>query len=77
MADLRYNAEEAYQRTLRRKADIEKLGFTVVEIWECDYRRELVDNPAMKEFVDSIELVEPLDPREGKKVIWLALYFCF
>jgi len=34
-------AEEAYQRTIARRMDIEARGNTVIEKWECELKQEL------------------------------------
>ena len=42
-----------------------RAGYTVIEMWECDWDR-LVDNePAVSQFLASFDLVPPLEPREA------------
>ena len=42
-----------------------RAGYTVIEMWECDWDR-LVDNePAVSQFLASFDLVAPLEPREA------------
>ena len=43
--------EEAYQATLDRKIYLESLGYPVVEIWECQLKREMGQNPEMRDFL--------------------------
>ena len=37
----------------------------LVKIWECEFRDELERNPEMEDFVDNLELPEPLHPRDA------------
>ena len=42
-----------------------RAGYTVIEMWECDWDR-LVDNePAVSQFLASYDLVPPLEPRDA------------
>ena len=42
-----------------------RAGYTVIEMWECEWDR-LVDNePAVSQFLRSLDLVPPLEPREA------------
>ena len=58
MADL-------YARTIEKKQFLESRGYRYVSIWECEYMRELRENDDMKTFIDSLELVSPLEPRDA------------
>lgn len=74
-ADKRLTAEETYQRTMDRKKEIEAMGYTVIGVWECEYRRQLRSDPDMKDFIDSIEIMEPMDPREGMTFQNFCMYY--
>lgn len=54
-----------YQRTLEKKSYIESLGYTYISKWECEFDREILDNPNIKSFVDGINYVTPLEPRDA------------
>ena len=57
--------EELYQATLNKRMALIRAGYTVIEIWECQWDR-LVDNePAVSQFLRSFDLVPPLEPREA------------
>ena len=43
----------------------EKLGYTYVEKWECDFERELKANVTMYNFINSLEMISALEPREA------------
>ena len=57
--------EELYQDTLNKRMALLRAGYTVTEMWECQWDR-LVDNePAVSPFLRSFDLVPPLEPREA------------
>ena len=57
--------EELYQATLSKRMALLRAGYTVIEMWECEWDR-LVDNEsAVSQFLRSFDLVPPLEPREA------------
>ena len=68
--------EQLYQATLNKRMALLGAGYTVKEMWECQWDR-LVDNePAVSQFLRSFDLVPPLEPREaffGGQVRWLCM----
>ncbi len=58
MADL-------FQNTLDRKAYLQQQGYTVIEKWECDFDRELVEDHALRAYVSGLDIVTPIDPRDA------------
>ena len=59
------SVEELYQATLSKRMALLRARYTVLEMWECEWDR-LVDNePAVSQFLDSFDLVAPLEPREA------------
>ena len=55
---------DLYQATLSKRMALLQAGYTVIEMWECEWDR-LVDNePAVSQFLRSFDLVAPLEPRE-------------
>jgi hypothetical protein len=40
-------------------------GFGVIEVWECDIRKELDQDEDMKTYFDNYALVDPLEPRDA------------
>ena len=57
--------EELYQATLNKRMALLRAGYTVIEMWECQWDR-LVDNePAVSQFLRSFDLVPLLEPREA------------
>ena len=37
----------------------------VVEVWECDIKKELEQNDDVKDYFDNYNMVDPLEPRNG------------
>ena len=57
--------KELYQATLSKRMALLRAGYTVIEMWECEWDR-LVDNePVVSQFLASFDLVPPLEPREA------------
>ena len=42
-----------------------KRGFNVVEVWECDIKRELEQNEEMRRYFDNYDLTDPLEPHDA------------
>ena len=57
--------EAIYQATQRKTELLKAAGYTVVEQWECDFKRALKHFPKLQEQVDNMSWVTPLDPREA------------
>ena len=49
---------------MKKKADLLRLGFKYVCIWEHDFY-ELKKVPEIKEFISTLDLQHRLDPRES------------
>ena len=56
-------ANEAFQNTLDWTKFLKQQGYSVIEMWECNLKVELQRNPDIKDFFDSQEMQDPLDPR--------------
>jgi hypothetical protein len=57
--------DELYSRTMEKKDFIEKQGFKYECKWECDFKQELKQNDEMKDYIQTLELVSPLEPRDA------------
>ena len=57
--------EELYQATLNKRMALLRVGYTVIEMWECQWDRLVDDEPAVSQFLGSFDLVPPLEPREA------------
>ena len=58
-------ADESFQKTVEKVETIKNLGYVVKEFWECEVNRMLEQDPEMKLFFDSVEIQDPIDPRDG------------
>ena len=58
-------AEEMLQATQRKTELLREAGYTVIEKWECDFRKELSRNSELKTIVKKMSWVTPLEPREA------------
>lgn len=56
---------DLYARTMEKKHYIEAQGYTYVAMWECDFKREMAAKPDMRTFVESLDIVSPLEPRDA------------
>ena len=57
--------EEIYQATQTKTGLLKKAGYKVIEIWECDFKRELKQHQEMQNVVKKMTWVSPLDPRDA------------
>ena len=58
---------------------LKREGYNVVEMWECDIRRELKEDEDMKHYFDHYHLTDPLEPRDalyGGRTNASKLYHC-
>ena len=68
---------EVYEATERKAAMLRLSGYHVVEKWECEFQEAKKTDPALKAFLDDLDMVPPLDPRDafyGGRVGAVSLY---
>ena len=58
MADL-------YSKTLEKKTYLEKEGYICISMWECQFKLELECNSSMKQYIQALDFVTPLEPRDA------------
>ncbi|XP_070547621.1 uncharacterized protein [Ptychodera flava] len=57
---------DLYQCTLDKMRFLRTNGFNVIEMWECDFKRDIHEtNQDLQEFIKSLDLQEPLYPRDA------------
>ena len=56
---------EAYRATCEKTRRLREAGHTVVELWECEWTAMVREDPSVKAFVDQLERVDPLEPRDA------------
>ena len=57
--------EELYENTLEKNCYLKEQGFNVIEMWECELKKEMERNEDMKRYFEEHELVDPLQPRDA------------
>ena len=68
---------ELYQRTMKKVEFLKKEGYNVVEVWECDIKREMDED--MKHYFEHFPIVHPLEPSDalyGGRTNASKLYHC-
>ena len=60
-----HTMEDAYRHTINKVKTFRRVGYEVVEMWECQLEKEMVENPEMADFINSVTIVEPLNPKDG------------
>ena len=58
--------DELYQATVKKTDYLKRNGYNVVEIWECDIKREMDEE--MKHYFEHFPIVEPLEPYGGRTI---------
>ena len=53
------------EETRAKIEQLTALGYRVEEMWECEWNRMIQDNLQVKEFVDKLDIVTPLNLREA------------
>ena len=57
--------QDAYEDTQQRTQHLREQGYTVVEMWGCDWARLKDTSPDIGTFVTNLETTKPLNPREA------------
>ena len=57
--------QELYEATINKRMALLQAGYTVVEMWECQWQKLVDTNAEVQSFLASLELVPPLEPREA------------
>ena len=56
---------DLYQQTLDKKGVIEEAGYVYNCIWECDFDKDVANDPNLKAFTEGLEISTPLEPRDA------------
>ena len=56
---------DLYMRTVEKKKYLEENGYTYVEKWECEFKKDLEKCAELREYVESLEIIAPLEPRDA------------
>ena len=57
--------QDLHQATMEKICYLKDHCFGVIEVWECDIRKELEQDEDMKTYFDNYDLVDPLEPRDA------------
>ena len=56
---------DLHQATMEKTQYLKDRGLQVVEMWECDMKKELEHDEDMKQYFEDYDVVDPLDPRHA------------
>ena len=56
---------KVYDATEREAAMLRQAGYQVIEKWECDFNQDKKTDPQLKSFLQDLEMVPPLEPRDA------------
>ena len=57
--------DEVYRNTLKKTELLHRAGYKVIEISECQFKRQLAQDPALQESVSGLNWTGPLDPKDA------------
>ena len=57
--------EDVYSCTQRKVADLESRGYKVKQMWECQWAELKQNDPLVRDFVNKLDIVAPLNPRDA------------
>ena len=57
--------EQLYVETCEKVRRLEKQGFNVVPMWECELVEKMEHDEEMKRYFEEHEIVDPLQPRDA------------
>ena len=57
--------EELYNATEAKRMALLRAGYTIIQIWECEWDYQVKTNADVQRFLASLQLVEPLEPRNA------------
>jgi len=57
--------QDVYETTQQKIQAIRALGYTVVEMWECEWARLKDTLPDIRTFVEDLAFIDPLHPRDA------------
>ena len=69
---------DVYEKTQQKMKLLHMLGYNVIEMWECEWTRLKQTSPDIQTYVDSLQFVDPLNPRDafcGGRTNAIKLYY--
>lgn len=65
LVNLDRTLQEMYEFTKQKCTRLRQSGYTVHEMWECDWEREIKTNVELQTFLKTFEIIPPLEPRDA------------
>ncbi|XP_028408798.1 uncharacterized protein LOC114531373 [Dendronephthya gigantea] len=56
---------DLFEATLKKNLYLKECGYNVIEMWECDLKRNLEQDEEMRVYFENFDLVDPLQPRDA------------
>jgi hypothetical protein len=56
---------DLYDKTMEKQRYFEKEGYKYQSIWESDFDQECIENDDMRRFIEKLDMVTPLVPRDA------------
>ena len=57
--------EALYQATLQKTQTPRSMGYTVHEMWECQWNGQIKSSPDLQVFLSSLDIIPPLNLRDA------------
>ena len=57
--------QDVYEKTQAKMATLRQKGYNVIEMWECQWSQLKQTRPDIQAYVDSLQFVLPLNPRDA------------
>ena len=57
--------QNLYEATIEKVCYLKEQGFNIVEMWECNLKKELEEDEEMRCYFEEYDLVDPLQPRDA------------
>ena len=57
--------QQLHEDTLEKICYLKEQRFHVIEMWECELKKEMEHDEDMKRYFEEHELVDPLQPRDA------------
>ena len=54
--------QDLYEGTIKKICYLKEQGFNIVEMWECNLKKELEEDEEMHRYFEEHNLVDPLQP---------------
>lgn len=57
--------QEVYDETLKKASMLRQAGYTLIEKWECEFKKDKASDANLQAFLQDLELVPPLNPHDA------------